>query len=887
MFEKNELTAITSYSVTDKDKYLLIGDRNGIIVKYSFNLLLENFDIDSIVPVPEDNPIVLRGHQLEVVCIACENNMRETIAASGSKDNIIIIWDMIENSGLYQLISHHGPITSLRFLKGNLISSSKDTTMKLWDLSTKHCYGTITEHEKEIWSIELCGNRYLLSGSIDNRVKIFEINNSEGDGNKLKFCGNISRTTKGRVIQIRTIPLSMKGKNDDDDDEMKDVDDFLIFVIGIDKKIDSFYLPTTNHLKELVKKRKKKRKMNGDDEENYLSLEDDIFRRIPITFGEELKWKIRSISLNFNDRNELFLSLTFLNGNVELMKMKNFNRNTKMMEQVNKFEFHQILNLRNYIHEEDIRSLAINSSNQLVSASFNQIHLWQLPKKKNCLLNGRLSIIRSMNLKENVRKMKDNSVLCVYFVPKDVIENQSYIIIGMKSGHIQVYNIINGECIQSLEAHDNSSVWCLTSYPKKNQIISSGGNKHINIYNINQIENGIKLVLEKRLELNDVGFFLKVSHDSRLMAIALLNNTVQILYCDTYKQFLSLYGHQLPVMSLDIVHDNRIIVTGSADRTCKIWGLDFGDCRKSLIAHTDSVMAVLFIPNSYTFFSGGKDGKIKEWDAQHFTHITTIDAHFSEIWSMVINESGSIIISSSHDRCINVFEKSDEVIVPQLEEDIQIEKQYENELKNDIVTIPDIVSDEINFAITWKTLDAVKSNEKLLEAIDIYLREKSGNEEQTSLSTVYVSRGCRTSLEYIGLIMNSIRTTNLQECLMTIPYSPYIIEILRISLIFLRQRQSIELFSRTVVFLLKIHQNRLMINNDCYVLINDLREVIRDRVRAETDEISMNTTALQLVGKLYRQKEQHGNIFEAVIEKTKKKDFNKKLKKGYTLTLKS
>lgn len=49
----------------------------------------------------------------------------------------------------------------------------------------------------------------------------------------------------------------------------------------------------------------------------------------------------------------------------------------------------------------------------------------------------------------------------------------------------------------------------------------------------------------------------------------------------------SLFGHKLPVLSIDISSDGELIVTGSADKNLKIWGLKFGDCHKSIFAHAD------------------------------------------------------------------------------------------------------------------------------------------------------------------------------------------------------------------------------------------------------------------------------------------------------------
>lgn len=76
--------------------------------------------------------------------------------------------------------------------------------------------------------------------------------------------------------------------------------------------------------------------------------------------------------------------------------------------------------------------------------------------------------------------------------------------------------------------------------------------------------------------------------------------------------FLSLYGHKLPVLSMDIssvskisfkystnfritdlfitatlLQDSTLIVTASSDKNIKLWGLDFGDCHKSIFAHDD------------------------------------------------------------------------------------------------------------------------------------------------------------------------------------------------------------------------------------------------------------------------------------------------------------
>lgn len=92
----------------------------------------------------------------------------------------------------------------------------------------------------------------------------------------------------------------------------------------------------------------------------------------------------------------------------------------------------------------------------------------------------------------------------------------------------------------------------------------------------------------------------------KLLAVALLDSTIKIFFTDTLKFFLSLYGHKLPVLSMDISSDSTLLVSGAADKNIKIWGLDFGDCHRSLFAHDDSVMQVSFVHNTHYVFTAGE-----------------------------------------------------------------------------------------------------------------------------------------------------------------------------------------------------------------------------------------------------------------------------------------
>lgn len=109
----------------------------------------------------------------------------------------------------------------------------------------------------------------------------------------------------------------------------------------------------------------------------------------------------------------------------------------------------------------------------------------------------------------------------------------------------------------------------------------------------------------------------------------ILNKTIYLH--NWFQFFISLYGHKLPVLCMDISSDSTLIATGSSDRNIKIWGLDFGDCHKSIFAHDDSVTGLSFVPGTHYIFTCGKDGKVKQWDADIYQKIVTLQVIYNKL----------------------------------------------------------------------------------------------------------------------------------------------------------------------------------------------------------------------------------------------------------------
>ena len=57
-----------------------------------------------------------------------------------------------------------------------MLSVSKDTLIKLWDLTTQHCIETLIGHRSEIWGLDVNKDENLIvTGALDQELKFWDI----------------------------------------------------------------------------------------------------------------------------------------------------------------------------------------------------------------------------------------------------------------------------------------------------------------------------------------------------------------------------------------------------------------------------------------------------------------------------------------------------------------------------------------------------------------------------------------------------------------------------------------------------------------------------------------------------------------------------------------
>lgn len=561
--------------------------------------------------------------------------------------------------------------------------------------------------------------------------------------------------------------------------------------------------------------------------------------------------------------------------------------------------FVRALELDQLGHRSGVRCCALSSDDGvLMTASAEHVKVWNT-RSRAC-----------------VRTLESGYALCGAFAPGD-----RHVLIGTKAGAVELYDIAAAECTQSVVAHEGA-VWTLDMRPDQRGFVTGGAGREVKFWEFelvpvdaaalsstsgggNAANAGAKrlaIVHTRTLQLTDDVLAVKHSPDGKFLAVSLLDSTIRIFYEDSLKFFLSLYGHKLPALSIDISSDSTLLISASADKNVKIWGLDFGDCHKSLFAHQDSVMQVRFVRDTHYFFSVGKDRLLKYWDADKFEQILSLAAHQAEVWALAVSSLGDFVVTAGNDRSIRMWHQTDEQVFVDEEKENALEALFEQGLEREAATAGGAhgqpgAADGAGLAAaaesaraTRASLETLKAGERLIDCIDLACAERARMDEFARMMAQYDEAVRRYELQQaesktkgaatksvFGLpvqaaapptkpapapanplmlgktadrfmlhMLKTVRSTDLEEALMVLPFE-HVIKLLGFLDVFIQRGWDIELSVRCLLFILRIHQAQIVANQALLERVHSLREFTRARLRQQKDEFGFNLAAMRFM----------------------------------------
>ena len=810
-----------------------------------------------------DLRVTLTGHRSAVSAVNFDRAGMRLV--SGGKDTELVVWDVVAEAGLYRLLGHKGNVTQVRFMRHRncLVSSSKDTYVKFWDLDNQHCFKTLVGHLTEVWDFVLTeSDACLVTGSGDAELRVYALrfleqpataageppakaarltppdrlaaDDTSQDSSNLECSrlGSILRQGKDRVSRV-----------------VVDSQCRLVCFHGNDQTLELVYLHTEEEIarrrQKRIKKEHKRARESGEDvaaAPAAEALQDQLRRLTSITCPS----KVKAVDVEFSGPHQGKVTALLANNSLAVYAVSVDGAAAQLSS-----------HLQLPGHRSDVRALDFSSDGTaLLSASSEQLKVWN----------------RSTH--QCIRTLACEPALAALFVPGD-----RHVLVGCKTGRLQLLELASGELLENVAAHE-AELWALALTPDQRGFATASADKQVKLWQFELVSTErdrrrLSFLHTATHALSEDCLSVRFSPDGRLLAVALLDSTVQIFFTDTMKLFLSLYGHRLPVLCMDISHDSTLIATGSGDRNVKIWGLDFGDCHKSLFAHDDSVTGLRFVPRTHHFFTCGKDGAVKQWDADSHQRIQTLSGHCREVLALSVSPDGRHVLSSSRDRSLRLWQKTDEPLV--LDEERQEERAREEERRlatGPAAAVPGETDTEAGRA-GHKTVDTERAAERLMEGITIYKQVARALRQSCSaeLHPLMLAYGCSTPDRFMAEVLRRVKSSELEESLLVLPFS-YVTDLLYILERLVAGSGEVELVCRCLAFLLRVHHGQIVNNGVLAPVIERLRTAASREVQQLRDQIGFSQAGLQYLQRRLSQRESVSLFVDAsqrVSEKRKKR----------------
>lgn len=118
-----------------------------------------------------------------------------TLLASCSSDLSIKLWDPVDDyKNVRTLLGHEHSVSAVRFIPAStnlLVGASRDTTLRIWDVSTGFCVRNLRGHTAWVRDVfPSSDGRYLLSAGDDMTVRLWDMSVATSTESKLSLIGH-------------------------------------------------------------------------------------------------------------------------------------------------------------------------------------------------------------------------------------------------------------------------------------------------------------------------------------------------------------------------------------------------------------------------------------------------------------------------------------------------------------------------------------------------------------------------------------------------------------------------------------------------------------------------------------------------------------------------
>lgn len=187
---------IKIWDIHGKCKQTLRGHTGSVLcLQYDATCIISGSSDSNLMITDIDSGFVkltLTGHQDSVLSLRLVNDDQ---IISCSKDRSLRLWDRKTGDCVRVFKGHLAAVNAVQWKGNKVVSASGDRTIRIWDLNTGKLLKQLSSHKRGVACVEYDGT-YIVSGSSDETIKVW---NAE--------TGDCLYTLAGHVHLVRTLQI--------------------------------------------------------------------------------------------------------------------------------------------------------------------------------------------------------------------------------------------------------------------------------------------------------------------------------------------------------------------------------------------------------------------------------------------------------------------------------------------------------------------------------------------------------------------------------------------------------------------------------------------------------------------------------------------------------
>lgn len=226
--------------------------------------------------------------------------------------------------------------------------------------------------------------------------------------------------------------------------------------------------------------------------------------------------------------------------------------------------------------------------------------------------------------------------------------------------HLRVWDLETGS---AAAMHDISvgpvECWAVAVHPSPKTspyVATTGQSGHVNVWNY---LDGTKVQTLEASASNKFSMCVDYSLDGSLLACGSMNGTVSLFDTASQKRVHSLEAHSMCVRSVSFSPDGKYFISSSDDTQIHVYDVERGTAVSVLSGHGSWVLSARVSPNGKYIASGSSDRKVKIWSMQTGECLGTLQQHSDAVWGVAWNNIGDRLVSVGDDDNIIVYKSLD------------------------------------------------------------------------------------------------------------------------------------------------------------------------------------------------------------------------------------